>query len=79
MFQNKKKDMKEEKEEKEEIMVFALDSMDIAVGLLAYVLTVIAFHVSGGTFSIWEVLLAPIWLCACMIAVAIIRNIKRRA
>ena len=71
--------MKEEKEEKEEIMVFALDSMDIAVGVLAYVLTVIAFHVLGGTFSIWVTLLAPIWLAVCMIAVAIIRNIKRRA
>jgi len=76
MFQNEKKDMKEEKEE---IMVFALGSMDIAVGLLAYVLTIVAFHVLGGTFSIWVTLLAPIWLCACMIAVAIIRNIKRRA
>lgn len=67
------------KEEKEEFMVFALGSMDIAVGLLAYVLTVVAFHLFGGAFSIWATLFAPLWLCVCMIIVAIVRNGKRRA
>lgn len=79
MFQNKKKDMKKEREEKEEITIFTLDSMDAAVGLLAYVLTIAAFYVLGGTFSVWATLFAPIWLCVCMIVVAVIRNIKRRA
>jgi len=69
----KKKDMKEEKEEH---VIFSISSTDVVIGLLVYVLTIVAFHLSGHTFSIWATLLAPLWLCVCMIAVAVVRNGK---